>query len=230
MGQRGALVMTEGKIIDKEYFVCRVYETGDDLTVTCYHRLTCKMFQCQMGIIALRNWVTEEHKRLAKTEAEAHMDPPLLKPERKRGLYVWAVDHIRTDTRKGQFRVMFEVQLAKSRKGELLTLLQAHWRRCCARRLIQAKYDEFMVKVQTEPYEGADCYYIDRRTGASQWEKPKLLGWKDLSEQPSHRWVDLVYYDDDGNYYQHFVNPWTGKFAFDMGLHVLCKLLSATIK
>ena len=157
------------------------------------------------------------------------MDPPMLKPERKRGLYVWAVDHIRTDTRKGQFRVMFEIQLAKSRKGELLALLQAHWRRCCVRRLIQAKYDEFMVKIQTEAHEGSDCYYIDRRTGASQWEKPWLLGWKDLTDQPSHRWVDLVYYDEEGNYYQHFVNPWTGKFSHLTQERAAC-IMQATVR
>ena len=213
MGQRGALVHTEGKIIDKEYFVCKVYETGDDLTITCYHRLTCKLFQCKIGIIALRHWITSDHKLKAKSEAEAHLDPSLLHPERKRGLYVWAVDHVRTDTRKGQFRVMFEIQLAKSKKGELLAVLQAHWRRCCVRSIIRAKYDEYMVKVQTAPYEGADCYYIDRRTGASQWEKPWLLGWRDLSEQPSHRWVSLTYYDDEGYAYEHYVNPWTGMFT-----------------
>ena len=75
MGQRGALVHTEGKIIDKEYFVCKVYETGDDLTITCYHRLTCKLFQCKIGIIALRHWITSDHKLKAKSEAEAHLDP-----------------------------------------------------------------------------------------------------------------------------------------------------------
>ena len=108
---------------------------------------------------------------------------------------------------------MFEIQLAKSKKGELLAILQAHWRRCCVRSIIRAKYDEYMVKVQTAPYEGADCYYIDRRTGASQWEKPWLLGWRDLSEQPSHRWVSLTYYDDEGYAYEHYVNPWTGMFT-----------------
>jgi len=128
--------------------------------------------------------------------------------------YVWAVDHIRVDTRGERFRVLFEIQLNKSRKGELLTRLQAQWRRAvCANMKLRPIYDEFMVKVNVRPEADSEAYYVDRRTGVSQWEKPRLLGTHtDLTDQPSHRWVELVY-EHDGEYFQHFVNPWTGKYS-----------------
>jgi hypothetical protein len=232
MGQRGALVLTTGKIIDGHYFVCKVYETGDDLTITCYHRLTCKLFQAQIGVLALRHWITSDHKANCKDERLKHLDPPLLSLERKRGYYLWAVDHVRVDTRKGQFRVLFEIQLAKSRKGQLLIQLQAQWRRAIVRNKIRSVYDAFLVKVKQDSSAEATCYYVDRRTGDSFWEKPRLLGWAELTEQPSHRWVDFAYYDastpsgvmvrneetgedepEPGTWYTHYVNPWTGKYT-----------------
>jgi len=213
MGQRGMLVMTCGKIIGGNYFVCKVYITGDDLTVTCYHRLTSKIFTCNIFTPSLRNWVREDYISHCKSERERQMEPPILHDSRKRGLYQWAVDHIRVDTRREQFRVMFEIQLHKSRKGELLQRLQAQWRRAIVANLhIRKKYDEFLIKVNTYASHDSPAYYIDRRTGESQWDKPRLLGSSDVTLQPNHRWESLVYYHE-GEYFQHFVNPWTGKYS-----------------
>ena len=213
MGQRGAHVMTCGKIIGGEFFVCKVYVTGDDLTVTCYHRMTCKIFTCAIFNPALRAWVRDDYIANCKSERERQQEPPILREDRKRGLYKWAVDHIRIDTRRETFKVLFENQLHKSRKGELIKLLQAHWRRAvCPNMHIRLKYDAFMIKVNTHAAADAPTYYVDRRTGESQWEKPKLLRYSDVTLQPSHRWEPLVYYHE-GAYFQHFVNPWTGKYS-----------------
>lgn len=96
----------------------------------------------------------------------------------------------------------------------MIRLIQAQWRRAIVRqtRVVQ-QYDAFLLKVKSHPAPGAQCYYIDRRTGTSSWDKPWLLGpHVDLTEQPSHRWVSL-YYEHEGAYYQHYCNPWTGKFS-----------------
>ena len=44
-----------------------------------------------------------------------------------------------------------------------------------ANMVMRPKYDEFMVKVNVQPG-SEESYYVDRRTGVSQWERPKLLG------------------------------------------------------
>jgi len=213
MGQRGTKAMAHGRRIDGEKFVCTLYETGAEITVACYHMYSSKMFSCTIGTPALRDWVIQDHKLTAKNDIERHKEPEVLRPGNKRALHKWAIDRIRVDTRKGVFRVLFEVQLQKSKKGMYIMRIQALWRKAIVRLKIVKVYDKFLLKVKVGPEKDAACYYIDRRTGESQWEKPWLMGpWLDLTAQPSHRWVDLVYYHE-GAYYQHYVNPHNGKFT-----------------
>ena len=80
MGQRGALDMTTGKIIGAELFACKVYTTGDDMTVTCYHPKTSKIFPCNIFWPVLTKWISDDHNTNAKSEKERQAGPAILRP------------------------------------------------------------------------------------------------------------------------------------------------------
>lgn len=213
MGQRGAKALCRGRVIDGEHFICTLYDSGDEITVTCYHRRTSTLFPCKIGLPALREWILLEHQKNARSELEKSTEPSILRHEHRLRAFLWALNRIRVDTRKGAFRCLFECQFSKSRKGMLIRMIQAQWRRAIVRLKVVKKYDAFLIKVKSHPSKDAACYYIDRRSGVSSWEKPWLMGpWLDLTLQPSHRWEELYYYHE-GSYFVHYVNPWSGAYS-----------------
>lgn len=209
LGQRGELALTRGKRIRGEFFVCKIFESGDEVSVQLYHRLSCKVFSCHMPVLDMKAWIREE--TIVMDELQQHQELPLLRPENKKQYYQWVLDHLTIDTRKGTFNVLFLCQLMKSTKLEMVKKIQAVWRRALVKPRLVRMLDVVWLKVKTQSWEQT-FYYLDRRTGASSWEKPKLLGGADLITQPSRRWVAYMYYDK-GVYKQFYVNPWTGRYT-----------------
>lgn len=209
LAERGGKAVTRGFRSGTDMFVCRLYQTGSDITVQSYHTRSCKVFRSSIDIIALSNWVTSEHRLQNPSDENT---PPLLQPERKHDLYCWAIDHLAVDTRKGSFRVLFGCQMLKSRKLEMITKMQSAIRKFLVGPRIVKLYDQFILKVKNSVNEPDNCYYLDIRTGVSSWEKPSLLGWRDLPTKPTFRWVPFTYALEQGNF-QHFVNPYTGKYT-----------------
>jgi hypothetical protein len=65
-----------------------------------------------------------------------------------------------------------------------------------------------MIKVKAGLWE-EHAYYLNSITGESKWEKSPLLKTWDLPTQPSYRWVQLWYSQDQPLY----VNPLTGRYT-----------------
>lgn len=212
LGVRGEKSLTRGKMIEGELFVCKIFETGDDVTIQCYHRLSCKVFKTSMGTAEVRDWIIEEHKINAIDELERDKEPLVLRPDQKKSYYNWLLNHLAIDTRQGTFRVLFARQLMRSQKLEMIIKIQSVWRRALVRPTIVSLLDQFMLKVKVS---GDDwtSYYLNLKTGASSWDKPFLLGPLDLPTEPSRRWVPIYFYNLDGNLEKQYVNPYTGKYT-----------------
>lgn len=126
LGQRGGHVMTHGKIISGDSFVCSVFETGADIEVQCYHRKTCNVFRSSITIPDLHKWVwDEQHARKDLDELQKQNTPKVLLPSKKLDLYKWAIDRLVIDTKKSTFKVLFSCQQKKSIKLKMITKLQA---------------------------------------------------------------------------------------------------------
>lgn len=213
LGQRGEKALTRAKRINGHLFICKIFETVDDIAVQCYHQISCKIFTCKMTMKEMRGWIKEEFLIECKDEAARFADPPLLHPKNKRNFHAWVLDHLVVDTRHGMFRVLFACHLLKSKKGEMILRIQSVWRRALVRPTIIRMLDAVMIKIYATPGDTESAYYLNRLTGASSWEKPKLLAHYDLPTVPTSRWVDIWYYDQQGTPHMHYVNPYTGKYT-----------------
>lgn len=215
LGQRGERSVTKGMRIAGEFFVCKVFETGEDITVQSYHRLSCRIFNCTKTKAVIREWVISEHKldnEVADNELAQSEEPPLLLKQNKKQLHLWLLDRLLIDKRKGEFKVVFSIDLQKSKKLDCIIKIQAMWRRSLVRPFIVKLYDAFLVKVHVSAYDHTP-YYLNTKTGVSAWVKPVLLGPYDLPTVPTRRWVGVTYYHR-GVYTQHYVNPYTGKYTY----------------
>lgn len=248
LGQRGIKSITRAKRIQGELFVCKIFETVEELVVQLYHRHTCKIFTCKIETEELRKWIIDDfslqvsRETFQKQKAESMRkeaglsdgntadkandvtflgademtvveEPFILHPDNKNYYYAWILNHLVIDTRKGKFQVVFANQLEKSRKLEMIIKIQSQWRRALVRPLIIQKLDKLMVKVKSEPHDMSHIYYLNRFTGASSWDKPKLLGIYDLLTEPSRRWVP-IHYESNGVPCVYNVNPFTGKYTY----------------
>ena len=126
LGQRGGHVMTHGKIISGDSFVCSVFETGADIEVQNYHRKTCNVFRSTITIPELHKWVWDEHHaRTDLDELQKQNTPKVLNPSNKLELYKWAINRMVIDTKKSTFKVLFLCQQKKSIKLKMIVKLQA---------------------------------------------------------------------------------------------------------
>ncbi|KAJ1418333.1 hypothetical protein B484DRAFT_142728 [Ochromonadaceae sp. CCMP2298] len=224
LGQRGKNTFTRGKRIKGELFVAKVFEAGDEVAVQLYHRHTCKVFNCHISVPEIVDWIRLEHRTNAKSELERYSEPPILAQENRPAYYSWILDHITTDTRRGTFKVLFTIHLLRSRKKELVTKLQANWRRCMVRPRIVDLLEQRYIKVHASSTD-TRVYYLNKSTGATTWEKSKLLGSMDLTVEPSRQWVPLTYYDNNGPQ-THYVNPYTGKYTHLLPERAACIIQS----
>lgn len=60
LGQRGEHSFTRAKRIQKEFFVCKIYETVEDVALQMYHRLSCKVFTLTMMKRDLFQWIKDD--------------------------------------------------------------------------------------------------------------------------------------------------------------------------
>jgi len=107
LGQKGELQLKKGKRIGGNLFVCMLYETGEEVTVQCYHQLTSTIFYSSISASVMINWITEEHKKACKTEVDKYKTPILLRPENKKMRHQWLIDHIIVDSRHQTFKVIY---------------------------------------------------------------------------------------------------------------------------
>lgn len=212
LGQRGENTLTRGKRIKGEFFVCKVFETGDDIAVQCYHRHTSKVFNVNMSVVEMREWILSEHRLHAKDDLERFSEPYVLRAGNKQAYYAWILNGITIDTRKGVFKVLFSLHLTKSRKKEMILRIQAAWRRALVRPRIVGILDKVLLKVKVSAHD-YNTYYLNRQTGATSWHKSPLLGSSDLPTQPACEWVSITYHDKSGVARTHFVNPYNGMYT-----------------
>jgi len=212
LGEKGKKTFLRGKTIKGDLFVCTLYESASDVTVQCYHRLSCKVFTAKIMKNVLTDWIKAEYIKNCKSEIELYNTPPLLLPENKKQLHIWMLDNLQADTRHRTFKIIFACQLEKSKKLAAVVKFQSMLRMARVRQHVPAWVDSYIIKVKSEPSKDASCYYINVYNGQSFWEKPKLLGKNDLPTQPYHRWVPIQYYID-GYYQTYYVNPYNGRFT-----------------
>ena len=214
LGQRGAIAMTRGKVISKHLFVCELYETGSDVSVQAYHQLSSTTFNIKISILDLRDWARQHHRDTCQgSEFERQKDPDIVKPSRKLDLFRWAINNMVVDTRKGRFKVLFACQMQRSRKLEMVMKMQAVFRMAMARPLAIRLLDRhFLVVRVSHKADEKNVYYVDRRSGVSSWDKPKLLRSSDLPTKPKNVWYSVKYLHGD-LHYEHYVNPYNGRYT-----------------
>ena len=105
LGERGTKCCTRGKVIGGDLFVCTLYQSSAETSVQAYHRLTSKVFTARIASNTLMEWITNEYRKTCTTELELYNTPPLLKPENSRKMFLWMIDNLMIDTRRGQFKV-----------------------------------------------------------------------------------------------------------------------------
>ena len=213
LGQKGKKVLVRGRVISGDLFVISLYESGVEFVAQCYHRLTSKVFTVFLSTPSMDAWVREDYQNSCTTDVDKHKEPPLLRAENRKKLHIWMVDRLQIDTRRRTYRLIFECQAERSRKITAIRMMQSLWRRALIRALIPGWLDHCYLKIRANYDDPDSHYYIDRRTGESFWEKPKLLRGNELPTQPVYIWVDIGYYDHQGYYYEQYVNPITGQFS-----------------
>ena len=85
-------------------------------------------------------------------------------------------------------------------------------RRIITRPKIISLVDSFMLKVRVNVKDPKKVYYVNRKTGQSQWEKPSLLKSQDLPTKIMNKWYSLMY-NHEGTLYEHYVNPYNGRYT-----------------
>jgi hypothetical protein len=60
LGQKGEKILTHAISIAKEYFICKIFETVEDITVQCYHVKTSKIFTPKIVLKELIRWIKDE--------------------------------------------------------------------------------------------------------------------------------------------------------------------------
>eukprot|EP01035_Chromulina_nebulosa_P025478 gene25478-33250_t len=107
LGQRGEQKIKRGKIINGELFVCKIFETGDDFSIQCYHNHTCKVFVATVTKMDLRAWIADEFltgssriDQQSPDQLQLSMQkvPIILLPENIRFLQQWLLDNLAVDT------------------------------------------------------------------------------------------------------------------------------------
>jgi hypothetical protein len=212
LGQRGTKVMAHGRVINGYEFALSLYETGAEITVQCYHRISCKIFICKISTFEMHKWVTEDYKTNCLNEMDMYKTPPMLRPGNEKELRYWLLHNIIVDTRKGVFRLLFACQKEASKKLTAVITMQAAMRRALAQPRILALIDQIWLKMQMHPHDSENVYYMNQLTGETRWDKPALLGHRELPSQPFNRWVPISYVHEKKNYV-HYANPFTGKFT-----------------
>eukprot|EP01041_Mallomonas_annulata_P001768 gene1768-3428_t len=208
LGQKGNKVMTHGRLIANDEFICTLFERTSDITVQCYHRYTCRIFECSLITSAMRTWVQSEHNYINKIPNHKYECSPLLKPENKKDLYLWIISNIVVDKRHKEYKVMFGCQYQRSRKLEFILRIQSIWRKSLTRHKLLKHLATYIFLVKSAEDEGY-YYYLNTKTGDSTWEKPAILLNKELPEEPTHQWVRLWYITDREMY----VNPYSGRYS-----------------
>ncbi|RYH18119.1 hypothetical protein EON65_27580, partial [archaeon] len=210
LGQKGENALTRAIRIRGQMFICKVFETVEEIAVQCYHTISSKIFTVRMGSKEMRQWTTEEY---ILEGGDKQNDPPILHNKHKRAYHNWIINHLAIDTRRGQFKVVFACHLLKSQKREMVIRIQSIWRRALVRPIIIRMLDYVMLKVYATPGDPATVYYLNKYTGASGWVRPKLLGNSDIPTQPISKWVEIYYEDAQGIVRPHYVNPYTGFYT-----------------
>ena len=214
LGQRGKCILTKGKIIKKELFICKLYETGDNISIQCYHRYTCKIYNITITIKELNEWIHSEHQRIhSNNEILKYSQPFILQQNNKKDYYNWIIDHITIDTRNNKFNVIFLLHLFKSKKNEMLIKIQSVWRKVLNKPKIIKLLDDIYIKVKINAYDHT-VYYLNKLNGTTNWNKTKLLGNSDLTKLPQYEWIEFNYYDNITKTYKiHYVNPYNGLYT-----------------
>jgi len=212
LGQRGTKVMSHGRVINGYEFALSLYETGAEVTVQCYHRISCKIFICKISTFEMHKWVTDEYKTNCVNEMEMYKTPALLRPGAEKELRFWLLHHIIVDTRKGTFKLLFACQKEASKKLTAITTMQSAMRRALAQPRILALLDQIWLKMKMHPDDEENIYYMNQLTGDSRWDKPAILGDRELPSQPFNRWVPIAYWHEN-KHHVHYANPYTGKFT-----------------
>jgi tetratricopeptide (TPR) repeat protein len=212
LGQRGMKCMTKGKMIGNDMFICSLYQSAADISIQCYHRLTCKVFTANISMDMLKEWIAFDHRQNCKSELELYSTPYLLQPDNVATLHYWLICNLIADTRHRKFAIIFACQLERSKKLAAIVTIQSIWRRALVRQHCPGWVDKYIIIVKSSPAHDASCYYLNLNTGESFWEKPKLLRGNELPTQPVHRWIEVNYYIE-GHYQKYFVNPYNGVFT-----------------
>jgi hypothetical protein len=146
LGQRGEKALTRGKRINGDLFVCKLFETGDDITIQSYHRLSCKVFNATITMSELRTWIMDEFMEVKDVdELKLHEEPLLLRPKNKKMLHEWLLQNLAVDTRNGKFKVAYKCHIQKSRKMDSIIKIQSIFRRALAKPKVVSKLDELML-------------------------------------------------------------------------------------
>jgi len=62
LGQKGPKMVTKGRVIGKDMFVCALFETGYDVVVQCYHPKTSNIFTATILTSQMTKWITDTFK------------------------------------------------------------------------------------------------------------------------------------------------------------------------
>jgi hypothetical protein len=101
--EQGRKRLVKGRVINGETFVSSVYEQGGDITVRTYHPKSCTIFYTKLSSSQLEKWYQKEYNEKDITDLEKQGPILLLRVDRRKDLYKWAVRRLIVDSRRGKY-------------------------------------------------------------------------------------------------------------------------------
>ena len=222
-GERGYLCARKGKMVGGRGCIISVFQYFKDFIFKAHDVETCEMMRTTLSDTQLKRWFQW---------TEDQPIPMLLRIENRKQLVAWFLERVficrgcgltshRMAHQAGRAVLMLEYEQEEIRSHLMAKRIQGMYRTKKARDWLK-KLLLKIVKKHWDPQVGA-FYYVNDRTGAISWEKPKQLG-DDLDiEDPPDVWEKLRQPDGKSFYYYHALTGRTSYLSEDEAATVIQK-------
>ena len=191
LGMQGNKVLLTGHRIATVPFIVTLYSSVNTYSASCYHMPSSSILIATISISELAKQIKHESTSSAdSSSASDFKEPEILRQSNAKALHLYLLKSLVLDLRDQNFRVVFRSQLEKSRRLELVVTLQRVWRGHCGRKVALRLMLSTTLRIRVDRT-SSSYYFINRRTGISSWDKPKLLNRFDLPVED--KWCDIVY-------------------------------------
>ena len=214
INERGRLISKRSASFSSGIFVISIFRSHDDFVLCAYNPKTCDVFRTSITVAKLFDWLQKEvcnkkriipqNKKTPQTKffhtnttmsyskSSDHLDikesQRLLEKENEKELTSWLMKrtNVVVDSSSSMCaKLVLEYEAEEAKMEKISSKIQSLWRSKLQVRFARKKVREQFEKAYSR--EEKQFYYVNKKTGIAQWEKPYLLGNDDL-DPPKDEW------------------------------------------